>query len=239
MKKILNFLKKNKYLLSLISVLVLVYIIFDKLYLNKENFENRELISFLENKGISIPKDNEKKKTFLLTQKIIWLLDHDITKKLTSKNDFVEEERNRIFLHIKNYKGDRPNIDQMSYSLQYFYFLDLKIITTILQGMNKNNRIHNFISLINKESIMKSESLRFEFIQEMFNEYSKVILRHGQQSISVEEAEGALHGLQKNFIKHEEDLKNKNKKLEEDLKNTKKNFNACNNRGFFTRLFGN
>ena len=98
--KILKYLKKNIYLVCLI--LALSYIAYNKLYKNKESFENllisnyeysginKHILADLKEKEIPIPDDSTRQ-SFILKHKILKYLKYDKLVEFASKNEITKK----------------------------------------------------------------------------------------------------------------------------------------------------
>jgi len=184
MKKILNFLKKNKYFLSLISVLVLVYIMFDKLYLNKENYENngpmhskshtqsllrinKEFVDEINKIGPGFKESNPLlQQVRIFDHKMMWVLENKFTR--TFFKDAPKLVQKRYYAMVNNYKKKIEKRSGINKSIsspykQMFLTISKKDIESLLQSINENKKYNNI-----KKKLKTEKSIRWFMPEIMF-----------------------------------------------------------------------
>lgn len=199
--KILKYLKKNIYLVCLI--LALSYIAYNKLYKNKESFDNllgmndeysginKHILADLKEKEIPIP-DDYTRQSFILKHKILKYLKDDKLVELASKNEFTKEIYDDILQDWESIldggegreEGDRPNaadsfktaftMDKFPYWMQLFYYIEENQITDFLNNINNNDKLLSYLERITS----RNEVVRYlpPISGHSFDEFCKVIL---------------------------------------------------------------
>jgi len=198
--KILKYLKKNIYLVCLI--LALSYIAYNKLYKNKESFDNllgmneysgmnKHILADLKEKEIPIP-DDYTRQSFILKHKILKYLKYDKLVELASKNEFTKEIYDDILQDWESIldggegreEGDRPNaadsfktaftMDKFPYWMQLFYYIEENQITDFLNNINNNDKLLSYLEKITS----RNDMVRYLPLisGHSFDEFCKVIL---------------------------------------------------------------
>jgi hypothetical protein len=261
--QILKYLKKNIYFICLI--VVLIYIAYDKLYKNIENFE--DLIGDFDRPGLNqhtikymsddpLPDDIEIKKKMVLNTKLLEFFKHSKLIELLSNSEFLMEKFNEQVKWYKKTAAERNKLkfENTPFFLQYFYFIPFSDISYTLQNLSKNLRFVAHIKHIKNEEDFQENITGLIFT--CIEEYSKVLLKRNILNAN------AVMGMEKKLNDEKEILEKKlndEKRIKNDYKISLKNcedkktvcedkkkidatafdqkISLCKNRSFFARLF--